>query len=175
MTVESLLADPGVLGSWTLAADRSSVRFANRTLWGLLTVKGEFTEFAGSGQINADRSVTGRLTIAAASLRTGIAKRDEHLRSADFFDVENSAEITVDVAGATPSGEHTADLDLTLSIRGTTLPVPVQATVTRLGNNTLHVVGRTAVDRTRWGVSGNMLAMMPTRTLLVADTLFVRG
>jgi len=175
MTVQGLLADPAILGTWTLVPDRSSVRFTNRTLWGLVQVHGEFTEVSGTGQIGADGAVAGRLTIRTASVRTGIGKRDEHLRSADFFDADNSPEIVIEVSGVVPVAEHTAELAATLTVRGTTLPLPLQATVTRLDNDTVHLVGRTVVDRTRWGVSGNMMGMMPAATGLVADTIFVKA
>jgi polyisoprenoid-binding protein YceI len=175
MTVQSLLADPAILGTWTLVADRSSVRFTNRTLWGLVKVHGEFTDVSGTGQIGADGTVTGRLNIQAASVRTGIGKRDEHLRSADFFDADNAPKIVIDISGVVPAGEHTADVEATMAVRGTTLPLPLQATVTRLDNDSLHLVGRTTIDRTRWGVSGNMMGMMPAATELVADTIFVKA
>ena len=175
MTVRSLLADSSTSGSWTLAADRSSVKFSNKTLWGLFTVKGQFTDVTGSGEIGEDGVVSGRLIIRADSLHTGIGKRDEHLRSPDFFDTDASPEIIIEVTGATPTGEHTADLTATLTVRGTTLPLPVQATVTRPGNDTIHVVGRATIDRTAWGVSGNMAGMMPATTALVADTTFLKA
>lgn len=175
MAVRSMLSDPSTTGTWTLASDSSSVRFTNKTLWGLLKVNGRFAEFSGSGEIGADGSLSGRLSIAAASVQTGIGKRDEHLRSADFFDADNSPDITIEVTGATPTGEQTVDLAATMTVRGTTLPLPLQATVTRLGNDTLHVVGRAVIDRTRWGVSGNLVGMMPATTTLVADTTFVKG
>lgn len=175
MTVRSVLADPSTSGVWTLATDRSSIRFTNKTLWGLFKVNGRFTDFEGAGRIGDDGSVSGRLTIAVASLKTGIGKRDEHLRSPDFFDADRFPEIVVEVAGASPTGDHSVELAATLTIRGTTRPLPLTATVTRLGNDTLHIVGRTDVDRTAWGVSGNMAGMMPPTTALVADTLFVKA
>ena len=174
MTVRSLLADPSTSGPWTLAADRSSVRFSNKTLWGLFTVKGQFTDVVGSGEIGSDGAVSGRLVIRADSLATGIGKRDEHLRSPGFFDTGNSPEIVIEGTGATPSGDRTVDIDATMTVRGTTLPLPLQATVTGLGNDTIHIVGRATVDRTRWGVSGNMAGMMPSTAELVADTTFVK-
>lgn len=175
MTVRGVLRDPSVTGPWTLAPDRSSVRFTNKTLWGLVKVNGSFTEVTGAGHVAADGVVTGRLSIRAESVQTGIGKRDEHLRTPDFFDAANCPEIVIDIAGATPVGEHTVDLAATLCVRGTTLPLPLQATVTRLANDTIHIVGRTTIDRTRWGVSGNMLGMIPTTTALVADTTFVKA
>ena len=175
MTVHSMLADPSSSGTWTLAPDRSSVRFTNKTMWGLLKVNGRFTDVSGSGQIGDDGRVSGRLTIRAASIQTGIGKRDEHLRSADFFDADNSPEIAIEVDGATPTGDQTVDLKATLSVRGTTLPLPLQATVTRQDNDTIHLVARATIDRTKWGVSGNMAGMMPPTTELVADTTFVKS
>ncbi len=64
---------------------RSSVRFKNKTLWGLVPVNGEFTDVSGDGQITAKGTVFGRVDIRAASVRTGIGKRDEHLRSAGLL------------------------------------------------------------------------------------------
>lgn len=174
MTVQSILADPSMAGTWSLAADRSSVRFTNKTLWGLVKVNGEFDDVSGTGQFGPGE-ITGRLSIGAASLHTGIGKRDEHLRSADFFDTDNHPQITIDVSGATPTGEHTVDFAASMTIRGTTRPLPVTATVTRLSNDTVHIVGRATIDRTQWGVSGNMFGMMPTAAALIADTTFVRG
>jgi polyisoprenoid-binding protein YceI len=174
MTVRSVLADPSMAGIWSLSPDRSSVRFTNKTLWGLVKVNGEFGDVSGAGQFGPG-DITGRLSIRAASVRTGIGKRDEHLCSADFFDTDAHPEITIDVGGATPTGEQTVDFAATMTIRGITLPLPLSATVTRLGNDTVHIVGRAAIDRTRWGVSGNMIGMMPATAALVADTTFVRG
>lgn len=175
MTLRGLLADPSVVGTWTLVPDRSSVRFTNKTLWGLLKVNGQFADVSGTGRIDADGSVSGRLVIAADSLRTGIGKRDEHLRSPDFFDTAQFPNVAVEVSGATPNGDHSADLAATLSVRGTTRALPLTATVTRLANDTIHIVGRAEIDRTAWGVSGNMAGMMPRTTALVADVIFVKG
>lgn len=175
MTLRGLLADPGVVGTWTLLPERSSVRFTNRTLWGLVKVNGEFGDVSGTGRIDPDGSVSGRLEIGAASLRTGIGKRDEHLRSADFFDTARFPQIAVEVGAATPNGDHSARLDSTLTVRGATLPLGLAATVTRLANDTVHIVGRTEIDRTAWGVSGNMAGMMPRMTAVVADLTFVKG
>ena len=174
MTVRSLLADSSTSGTWTLAADRSSVRFSNKTLWGLFTVKGQFADVTGAGEIGDGGGVSGKLIIRADSLRTGIGKRDEHLRSSDFFDTDAFPEIIIEVTGATPTGDNTAELAATLTARGTTRPLPVQATITRLGNDTIHVVGRATIDRTAWGVSGNMAGMVPATTSLVADTTFLK-
>ena len=71
------------------------MRFKNKTLWGLVPVNGEFTDVSGDGHITAKGAVFGRVDVRAASLRTGIGKRDEHLRSPDFFDVKKYPEISM--------------------------------------------------------------------------------
>ena len=166
MTLQSLLADPGVVGTWTLVPNQSEVRFASKTLWGLVPVKGKFTDLTGEGRINADGTISGRLTIKTASISTGIGMRDRHLRDEDFFDAEHYPEITVDVSGPQLA---------TLSIRGTTLPLPLQFSVKHPDAGTLQITAHTEIDRTRWGVSGNTVGMIPDTVILTADTTFVRA
>lgn len=161
-------SDPDLIGTWTLDPGRSSVRFTSRTMWGLIPVNGRFTAVTGQGRITPE-GVTGRLVIRADSVRTGIGMRDRHLRAADFFDAERSPEIVVEVSGLAPDGSLAA----ALTIRGTTLPVPLTTTVTRLGPD-LSLTARGEIDRTRWGVSGNMLGMMPPATTLVTEAVFTR-
>ncbi len=56
--LEALLSDPGNTGVWTLAPDRSAVTFRCRSLWGLLPVKGRFTEVHGEGRLGENASLT---------------------------------------------------------------------------------------------------------------------
>lgn len=102
-TLETLLHDPDLAGVWNLVPDRSAITFKVSNLWGLLNVKGRFTEFSGDGQLTGTGAVFGRLDIRAAALDTGIGRRDKHLRSADFFDVERFAEISVVVTAVHPT------------------------------------------------------------------------
>lgn len=172
MTQLEVLDEPG---TWQLVPARSSVRFKNKTFWGLATVTGTFGDVSGTGQIGANGAVSGRLVIHAASLRTGIGKRDDHVRSADFFDVEHHPEIHVDVRSLRPTGPDTADLDATLTVRGVSRPLPLSVTINRLGDGALQVTTRGAVDRTTFGVSGNMIGMMPATTTLLADLVFAKA
>lgn len=81
-------------GTWALDAQSSSVGFSNKSFWGLVTVHGTFTRLEGHATISAPGTGQGSVTIAAASLDTKNKKRDEHLRSKAFFDVENHPSIT---------------------------------------------------------------------------------
>lgn len=170
MTAQNPLTDPRLAGTWSLDARRSSVRFTSRTLWGLIPVNGRFEDVRGEGRIGTDGEVSGRLVIRADSVRTGIGMRDHHLRAADFFDAERFPDIVVEVTGHAPGG----GLEATLTIRGTTRPLPLATTVAPPSDDTVAVTARGEIDRTRWGVSGNMLGMMPPATLLVAEAVFTR-
>ena len=81
-TLHALLADPATAGVWNLVPARSSVRFTNKTLWGLVPVNGEFTDVSGDGQITANGAVSGRLDIRAdiAADRDRQARRAPALR-----------------------------------------------------------------------------------------------
>ena len=166
MNLQNVLNDPAMAGTWTLEPERSSVGFVAKTLWGLVPVKGRFTDVTGEARITGDGRLTGRLVIRAESVRTGIGMRDRHLRASDFFDVANHPDIVVEVTG-------TAE-DPTLKIRGTSLVVPLQTEVDRQGDS-VRISARGQIDRTRWGVSGNMLGMMPPQTALLAEAVFVRS
>src|SRR3954447_2388552 len=74
-------------GSWRLDPARSSVAFHVRHFYGLMTVKGEFADYESTLDLGATPAV--ELAIQAATLETKLAKRDEHLRSDDFFDVDH--------------------------------------------------------------------------------------
>ncbi|MFB7510289.1 YceI family protein, partial [Streptomyces broussonetiae] len=87
-------------GTWQLDPSASAVSLRHKTMWGLVTVKGAFTAVSGAGEVRPDGSATGTVTLEAASLDTKHAKRDTHLRSADFFDADQHPEITFAVRGA---------------------------------------------------------------------------
>jgi polyisoprenoid-binding protein YceI len=113
-------------GVWHLDPSRSSVEFHVRHFYGLITVKGHFDRYEGTLALASHPAV--QLIIDADSLDTGNAKRDTHLRSADFFDVEHHRQVRFVSDSATLQ-------DGTLSVHGQLhaadkqVPVDVDATV----------------------------------------------
>ena len=100
-----------------------------------------------------------RLAIPAASVNTGDQKRDGHLRSPDFLDVERFPEITFESTSVRKNGEtYVVSGDLT--IRGTTLPADVNVAINGVvdGMKGKHVgfSGTATIDRTKWGLVWNM-------------------
>ena len=153
--------------------DRSADTFKIKNMWGLVTVKGHFTEFSGDGQLTGKGAVFGRLDIRTASLDTGIGRRDEHLRSADFFDVERFPEISVVVTAVHPTEGNAADLRANFTIKGITAPLPLPAAITELDDGSIRISGETKVDRAQFDLGWNMFGMIGRRRRLAAKVIFV--
>jgi polyisoprenoid-binding protein YceI len=174
-TVETLLSDPDTAGVWNLVPDRSSFTFKIRNFWGLLSVKGHFTDVSADGQVTGKGAVFGRLDIQAASLHTGIRRRDEHLRSADFFDVERFPEISVVVTAVQPTTGNGADLRATFTIKGITEPLPLPVQINVLGDGSVRITATIKIDRAQFGLDWNRLGMIGKTATASADACFVRG
>lgn len=100
---------------------------------------GEFTSARGVLNLNpedveqSDISVT----IDTASLSTGFGPLDDHLKSADFFEVETYPEITFQSTAIVQTGDETADVTGDLTIHGVTHPVTLATTLTHKGEHPL--------------------------------------
>ena len=174
-TLETLLSDPDTAGVWNLVPDRSTISFKIKNMWGLISVKGRFTDFNGDGQVTGKGAIFGRLDIRVASLRTGIGKRDQHLRSADFFDVERFPEVSVVVTAVQPSTGNAADLRATFTIKGVTAPVPLPVRIALLDDGSVRVSTKTEVDRAQFGLSWNRVGMIAKTATVSADACFVQA
>lgn len=125
----------------------STIAFKVRQFLG--TAKGRFTKFNGTIEVDREHPEKSSVvaTIQAASIDTAIAKRDEHLRSADFFNVRQYPEITFksrQVKQTGPaSGEVSGDLTMHGATRALTLSVQL------LGDSESAAKNQT----TRWRVS----------------------
>lgn len=174
-TVETLLSDPDTAGVWNLVPDRSTFNFKIRNMWGLVNVKGQFTEVNADGQVTGKGAVFGRLDIQTASLHTGIGKRDEHLRSADFFDVEKFPEISVVVTAVQPTTGNGADLQATLTVKGISEPLPLPVRITVLSDGSVRVNANIQVDRDTFNLGWNRVGMIGKTATATADAVFVRA
>jgi polyisoprenoid-binding protein YceI len=113
----------------TLVVDKAHSEVGFRVRHMLSKTAGRFTDF--SGQVHFDpqnpESSSVEFHIRAASVDTDVADRDKHLRSADFFDVENHPELVFRSESVRRTGKDRYDVAGTLSIRGIgkriTLPV----------------------------------------------------
>lgn len=172
LTVTTFLSSPEAVGVWNVVPQRSSLRFENKTMWGAMKVRGEFTEFTGGGQIDDARTVSGRIDVKAASVHTGLGKRDEDLRAPAFFDVDKYPNITVEVASGEANGDDTVNLHAVLTAKGITAPVPLRAHVEVLDAGEVRLTAHTTIARKQFAVEGNMFGMVGAKTALNVSLVF---
>lgn len=155
-------------GSWEVAPQASHLKFSAKTMWGLVTVKGSFSAYEGKLQVGPN-GATGTLTIDAASLDTANKKRDDHLRSADFFDVARHPQITFTLVAVTPRGKDRLEVVGDLLLEGGTLrlTLPVSASVADTGR--LYLKGSTKVTRAQLFMPWNKVGMMRDPVELVVE------
>ncbi|MEU4089290.1 YceI family protein [Streptomyces aureus] len=162
-------------GLWQLDTTASTVAIRHKTMWGLVTVKGTFGVISGRGEVRPDGSAVGTLTLDAASLDTSSAKRDEHLRSADFFDVEHHPEITVAVRSDAPRDGDTAQFEGQLTVRGISRTQSFTAHLAEVSAGEVTLETEFAVDRESFGIGWNQLGMMRGPATAKATLRFVRA
>jgi polyisoprenoid-binding protein YceI len=150
------------VSTWKIDPAHTDVLFSARHMM-VTAVRGKFHEVEGTLSIDEEvptRS-SGRFRVVAASLNTGVAQRDAHLRSADFFDAERHPWITFESTKV----EHVRDdhyrVTGDLSIRGTTRPatfdVELGGVATGMrGGRHLGLSATTKLDRETWGLTWNM-------------------
>ncbi|MEV1025295.1 YceI family protein [Streptomyces sp. NPDC050264] len=161
-------------GLWRLDADTSAVALRHKTMWGLVTVKGAFGVVSGEGEARSDGSVVGTLILDAASVDTKNAKRDEHLRSADFFDVANHPEITFAVRGVDSWQGDTVQLSGQLTVRGVSRPQSLTAHLADVRADALTATTEFTVDREEFGLGWNQMGMVRGLTTVTATLRFLR-
>jgi len=170
--LRALLQDGKLAGSWALDASRSEVRLKSRSLWGLVPVKGVFRQVTGNGTVSAAGDVTGAITVAARSVDTKNKKRDEHLRSADFFDVANHPDITFTVDGIRPDN-GAVKVAGSLTVRGRTRPVSFDAQVSS-ADGEVRLDGQVQVNRADFGLTWNRMGMVSMHDTITVHAVCTR-
>ena len=149
---------------WELDPAHTTIEFAVKHMM-FTTVRGRFTKFSGTLRVDeSSPDFSGvDVDIEAASIDTGVADRDVHLRSADFLDVDNHPRITF--RSTAVEGAHGKDGDHfringDLEIRGQVMPVTLEATFEGVGKDPWGkqrsgFAARTEIDRREWGLKWN--------------------
>jgi polyisoprenoid-binding protein YceI len=156
---------------WRLDPARSSVEFHVRHFYGLVTVKGRFDRYEGGLDLRSKPSV--QLVIEADSLDTKHQKRDEHLRSADFFDVEHHPQVRFISDTVTLDGEL-LKVQGQLHAAGKTIPVQLDATL-RTVDGELDIQAVTHVDHRMLGMTWSPLGILRAPSKLIVAGRLVRS
>ena len=157
---------------WTADPSRTTVEFAVDHLWGLHTVRGRFDRFDGSYVVGPAGPEI-ELTIDAASVDTGNAARDKHLRSWDFFDVVLHPQVRFTSTHVTGMGNGHVHVSGELEAAGTRVPLAFDASVRLIGGE-LELEATTTVDQRRFGMSQGPLGNVRPPTTLHVKTRLVR-
>jgi polyisoprenoid-binding protein YceI len=163
-------------GSFQLDPAASSVSIAHKMFWGLGTVRGSFTKLSGSAEIIADGSGRGRLEIDAASIDTKNAKRDQHLRSKDFFHADEHPQLVVEVTQAARQGLGADNVAATgtLTAAGQARPLTVSARITQETDDAITLTAEADIDRADFGMRWNQLGMITGKAHVSVVARFVK-
>jgi polyisoprenoid-binding protein YceI len=172
-TAPVTLTDGALAGEWVLDPRKSSIWLKTRSMWGLAPVKGVFGEVSGNGTVSPDGQVSGTVTVATASIDTKNARRDTHLRSADFFDVANNPDITFAADHIQPSGQGVAVAGA-LTVRGRTRPLSFDAAASVQGDGGIWLDAEIRINRADFGLTWNPMGMVGVNNTLAIHAVFTR-
>jgi polyisoprenoid-binding protein YceI len=163
-----------IKGDYTIDPTHSRLGFSTRHAM-VTTVRGQFKEFSGEAVIDtaAPANSTVNVTIQAAGIDTGVADRDAHLRSADFFDAETYPTITFTSTQVERDGDDWA-ITGDLTIKDVTKPLTIDfesngSARDPFGNLRIGFEGRATISRKDWGLTWN--AALETGGMLVSDKI----
>jgi polyisoprenoid-binding protein YceI len=168
-----VLRDGEAAGSWVMDGSRSEIRLTSKSMWGLVPVKGVFRQVSGDGAVSPSGNITGTITVAARSIDTKHEKRDNHLRSADFFDVTRYPAINFTVDNVTAAGSGLT-VSGQLSVRGRTRPVSFDMSISRFDGKEAHLDGELHVNRADFGLTWNRLGATSMHNAITVHAVFTR-
>ncbi|WP_007024238.1 YceI family protein [Saccharomonospora iraqiensis] len=139
-------------GVYTIDPDRSAISFRTRAILGLFGVRGTFD--VDSGTITVADPVeqsTAEATVSAASFASGIAKRDEHVRSKDYLDAERYPRIMFVGESVEFSGDRRT-LHGRLTVKETTQQISLDVSTISGDERNLTARATTTIDRFAFGI-----------------------
>lgn len=148
--------------TYALDPDHLAVAFLVSHI-GFANTLGMFRDASGSFVFDDEAGTLSdlRVTVQTASVDTGHAERDGHLRSGDFLDSSTHPTMTFTLREALPTGERTGQVIGDLTLRGVTRPITLDVTLNKIGRYPFgaappEVVGvsvRGSLNRSDWGMT----------------------
>ena len=155
---------------WRLDPARSSVEFRVPHFWGLVTVKGHFDRYQGTLNLQAEPAL--ELTVEADSLDTSNRRRDQHLRSADFFDAERHPQVRF-VSDSAARDADTMRVHGALHARGSHIPLQLDARI-RVVDGELQLEAEAQAPHRQLGMTWSPLSMVRPYSKLIVEGVLTR-
>jgi polyisoprenoid-binding protein YceI len=150
------------MATWNFDSAHTNAAFSARHMM-VTTVRGQFDKVTGTLTFDPQNPAAASVeaTIDATTISTGVADRDNHLKSADFLDVANFPTLTFKSTKVELTGKETAKITGDLTIRGNTRSVVVEAEFfgqfkDLYGNQKVGFSGKTKINREDWGLTWNV-------------------
>ena len=162
-----------IAGTWVIDPSHSRLGFETRHAV-ITKVRGHFADFEGTIVVGDDTGASSvNINAKLDSIDTGSADRDGHLKSADFFDTENTNELVFESTGIKATGD-TFVVTGNLTIKGVTnsIDIAVDATGTAVdpfGNTRAGFEGTSELSRKDFGLTWNVA--LETGGFLVSDNV----
>ena len=157
---------------WVLDGARSTFSFRVKHFWGLMTVKGQFTQVEGTATVDAAGAVTVSIRIDTTTIDTKMKQRDKHLRSADFFHVDEHPSTTFVSREIVPQGTDRPKVRGDLTAAGQTVALDFEAGVGMSGGR-ITVDAEAPVNRKALGMTWSPLGMAAPIAVLVVHAEFI--
>ncbi|KMS75527.1 polyisoprenoid-binding protein [Streptomyces viridochromogenes] len=169
------MANPELTGDYTIDAAHSTIGFTVRHAM-VTNVKGKFLDFSGSLHLDGGNpsASSASIDVKMDSIDTGSADRDAHLKSADFFKIDEFPTMTFRSTSAEAVGGDDYRITGDLTILGTTKPLTIDlefngAAKDPFGNERVGFEGKATLLRSDWGLTWN--AALETGGVLVSDKI----
>jgi polyisoprenoid-binding protein YceI len=178
---------PGTVTTWNLDPSHSTAEFKVKHMM-ISNVKGSFSGISGTLQLNETDYThsTAKASIPVATLTTGDAQRDGHLKSADFFDAEKYPTITFETTNIDSKGGADYEVTGDFTLHGVTKQIKLavedvsEPSKDPWGNQRIGLTATTKINRKDFGLTWN--AALETGGVLVGedvtitlDVQFIKG
>jgi len=173
MAAALLAASPAAASVWELDPAHSAAQFSVTHMM-VSTVRGQFQNVQGTVEMDDSNPANVKVdaTIDATTIDTRQPKRDAHLKSADFFDVEKFPTITFKSKKSTKAGDGNYKVTGDLTMHGVTKEVVLDVTGVKSANGRMGALATTKVNRKDFGLNWNKT--LETGGVLVGDDVTVR-
>ena len=174
-TTETVLT--AATGTWSIDPSHTRIGFAAKHAM-VTTVRGQFNAFTGTLVLDGGSPYrsTATVEIDASSFVSGNEDRDDHVKSADFLDVQAYPTLTFEATSVRASGVDTFVMAGDLTIRGTTRPVEIAAELEGVstdpfGNDRIGFTKTTRISRKDFGLTWNVA--LEAGGVLVSDKVTI--